>query len=174
MNVRRFAFATLAAASIAVPVGACSGDDTATTSSTTTTTTSAAPRNFQVSTPDGQVSLSLDGQLPPGWPTDFPVPGGAEPAGSGSVGDAESTVRVGVFTTTEAGQATLEFYTDNTEVQTDNPAAAGSGDGLVASLDLVAPYEGSLTVLSRTGATYLIVVLNEDSPGSSGTTTTTG
>lgn len=172
MNVRRFAIAIATVAVIAVPVAACSGDDTADT--TTTTTTSAPPRNFQVSTPDGQVSLSLDGQLPPGWPSDFPVPDGAEPAGSGSIGDGESTVRVGVFTTTGAGQATLEFYTDNTEVQTENPAAAGSGDRLVASLDLVAPYEGSLTVLSRTGTTYLIVVLNEDAPGSSNTTTTTG
>ena len=103
MKVRRFAIVALAAASVAVPVGACSGEDTDATSSTTTTTTSAPPRNFQVSTPDGQVSLSLDGQLPPGWPTDFPVPDGAEPAGSGSIGDAESTVRVGVFTTTETG-----------------------------------------------------------------------
>lgn len=174
MKVRRFAIVALAAASVAVPVGACSGEDTDATSSTTTTTTSAPPRNFQVSTPDGQVSLSLDGQLPPGWPTDFPVPDGAEPAGSGSIGDAESTVRVGVFTTTETGQATLDFYTDNSDVQTENPAAAGSGDRLVASLDLVAPYEGSLTVLSRTGTTYLIAVLNEDAPGSSSTTTTTG
>ena len=80
----------------------------------------------------------------------------------------------GVFTTTETGQATLDFYTDNSDVQTENPAAAGSGDRLVASLDLVAPYEGSLTVLSRTGTTYLIAVLNEDAPGSSSTTTTTG
>jgi hypothetical protein len=167
MNVRRFAVVALAATSLAVPVGACSGDAT----TTTTTTTSTPAKNFRVSTPEGQVSLSLDGELPPGWPTDFPVPDGAEPAGSGSIGDAVSTARVGVFTTTESGEATLEFYTDNADVQTDNASAAGSGDRFVGSLDLDSPYEGTLTALSRAGATYLVVVLNESTRGSSSTTT---
>jgi hypothetical protein len=174
MNVRRIIVTTLAAASIAVPVAACSNEDSTAESTTTTTTTSTPPKNFQVSTPDGQVSLSLDGQLPPGWPTDFPLPDGADPAGSGSLGDGDGTVRVGVFTTTESGQDALAFYTDNKDVKTENPSAAGAGDRLVASVDLVSPVEGSLTVLSRSDTTYLVVVLNDSTSGSSSSTTTTG
>lgn len=173
MKVRRLAItaliAPLALASAAVPLGACSTEDSATTSSTTTSTSTSTPKNFQVSTPDGQVSLSLDGQLPPGWPEDFPLPEGSEPAGSGSVGDAGATVRVGVFTTSTSGQDTLDFYTDNTDVQTENPSVAGSGDRLVGSLDLVSPDPGSITVLSRSGSTYLIVSLNDGESASSTT-----
>lgn len=172
MKVRRLTVTALAVASAAVPL-ACSSEDSATTSSTTTSTTASTPKNFQVSTPDGQVSLSLDGQLPPGWPEDFPLPDGAEPAGSGSLGDTEATVRVGVFTTSALGQDTLDFYATNTDVQTENPSIAGSGDRLVGSLDLVSPDRGSITVLSRSGSTYLIVTLN-DGESASTTSSTTG
>ena len=55
-------------------VSGCSSSGSSTASKTTA-------RNFQVSTPNGQVSLSLDGQLPANWPSQFPVPSGAEVAG---------------------------------------------------------------------------------------------
>lgn len=174
MNRRRTLAALTAAAAALVPLGACSGDDSADTTTTASTTTASAPKNFQVSTPDGQVSLALDGQLPPGWPEDFPLPDGADPAGSGSLGDGSSTVRVGVFATDASGQETLDFYSSNPDVQSENPSVAGAGDRLVGSLDLAAPQAGSITVLSRDGSTYLIVVLNDAGAAGSDSTTTTG
>lgn len=173
MRVRHLTVTALALAAAVVPLASCSSEDSASTSTTASTTTaSTVPKNFQVSTPAGQVSLSLDGQLPPGWPEDFPLPDDAEPAGSGSLGDAEATVRVGVFTTTASGQDTLDVYANDEDLQTENPSLAGSGDRLVGSLDLVSPFAGSVTVLSRSGTTYLIVTLNDGAGGSASTTTT--
>ena len=59
--------------SAVLAVGACSsdsGDETTTTEKATTT--SEAPKELSVSTPEGEVSLSLDGNLPSDWPEDFP------------------------------------------------------------------------------------------------------
>src|SRR4051794_32702828 len=77
----------------------CSSSDTSTpaTTSTSTTTTTASNRTVAFDTPDGQVSVSLDGKLPPNWPTAFPVAPGATPAGSGSLGNSDKTVMVGVY-----------------------------------------------------------------------------
>ena len=80
-----------------VAAAGCSSSSSSSTAGPATTaaspaTTTASPtpkiwaKNFQVSTPNGQVSLSLDGQLPPNWPSQFPVPAGAKAAGSGSLG----------------------------------------------------------------------------------------
>ena len=64
---------------------ACSSDSSSSSKNTTTTSN----KGFEVSTPEGQVSISLSGSLPPNWPDGFPVPSGAEPAGSGSLGNSE-------------------------------------------------------------------------------------
>ena len=40
-------------------------------SSSPTTTLPVETKGFQVETPGGQVSLSLDGLLPPNWPANF-------------------------------------------------------------------------------------------------------
>lgn len=151
-------------------VAGCSSDDSSSADSTSTTTTTEATKNFQVATPEGQVSLSLDGELPPGWPEDFPLPDGAEPAGSGSLGGSESTVRVGVFEVSGSGREVLDFYAGDDALETGEPSFVGSGEDLVGSIDLVSPYAGSVTVLSRDGVGYLVVGLT----GSGATETTAG
>jgi hypothetical protein len=168
MTIRTVAASALLAV-LPVAAVACSGEDSASTSTTTTTTT--AVRNFAVATPQGQVSLSLDGKLPPGWPEDFPVPRSAEPAGSGSLGGTDSTVRVAVYTTTGSGQDTLDFYVDNPDLQVGPPSGAGSGQGFVGSADLLSPFAGGVTVLSRDGEGYLVVTLTEGDGGSDSTAT---
>lgn len=170
MKPRSSALLALLAAVPASLLVACSSDDAASTTTTTTTTTT-APRNFQVSTPQGQVSLSLDGELPPGWPQDFPVPDSAQAAGSGSLGGSDSAVRVAVFDTSESGQDTMDFYADNKDLETKSPSVAGAGENFVGSVELVSPWTGSVTVLSREGSGYLIVTLTGD--GSGGTSSTT-
>src|SRR5262245_44653301 len=81
-------------------LGACSSSSKSSDSRRDTTTTTKQDLNVQ--TADGQVSLSLDGQLPPNWPTSFPVPSGATPAGSGSLENGGSGEMIGVYTTSQA------------------------------------------------------------------------
>lgn len=147
----------------------CSGETDAEDTSTSTTTV-VASGSFEVATPDGQVSLSLDGDLPPGWPDDFPLPADTEPSGSGSLGDESSAVLVGVFTTTLSGPDAFSFYVEDDELELGAQTQAGKDDRFVGSAELVSPYEGSVTVLSREGSTYVVVLLGQGG----GTTTTKG
>jgi hypothetical protein len=111
-----------------VAAAGCSSSSSSTASPATTaaspatTTASPAPkitaRNFQVSTPNGQVSLSLDGQLPPDWPSQFPVPAGAKAAGSGSLGGSSSATLVAAYTTSQAASDAFAFYTGNSKLTT--------------------------------------------------------
>lgn len=167
--------AAAAAAVLALGAAACSSNDSATTTtegSESTTTTTTLPQSFQVATPDGQVSLSLDGKLPPGWPRDFPVPASAEPAGSGSLGNADTAVRVGVYRTDEGGEETLDFYTQDQDLATTGRTAAGVGESFVGRLSLTSPYTGTINVVSHQGTTYLVITLKGDTTAS--TTSTTG
>jgi hypothetical protein len=122
-------------------------------------------RNFQVTTPDGQVSVSLDGQLPPNWPSGFPVPAGAQVAGSGSLGGASSTEHVAVYSTTQSPSDTFSFYSSNTRLTTTSAKSAGTGSSFVGSVQVTAPYTGSVTVVSHSGTTYIVIVLRV--PGAS-------
>jgi len=134
-------------------------------------TTQASPtptstvRNFQLSTPSGQVSLSLDGRLPPNWPGQFPVPSGTRAAGSGSLGGSASAVLVAVYTASMPAPDVFRFYTDNPGLTTSDHRSVGAGERYVGSATITAPYTGSVTVASRSGATQIVVVLR--SPASS-------
>lgn len=134
-----------------------------TAASPATTTASPTPkitaRNFQVSTPNGQVSLSLDGQLPPNWPSQFPVPAGAKPAGSGSLGGSSSATLVAAYTTSQPASDAFAFYTDNSKLTTSAQRSAGAGARYVGRAKITAPYTGSVTVVSHSGTTYIVIVL---------------
>ena len=113
-----------------VAAAGCSSSSSSTASPATTgaspTATSTA-KNFQVSTPNGQVSLSLDGQLPPNWPSQFPVPAGAKAAGSGSLGGSSSATLVAAYTTSESASDAFAFYKDNSKLTTSDQKSVGTG-----------------------------------------------
>ena len=160
----------------------CSSSSSSTASPATTAaspaTTAASPaparttQNFHVSTPNGQVSLSLDGKLPPDWPSQFPVPEGAKVAGSGSLGGSSSATLVGAYTTSAPPSDTFAFYTGNSKLTTSGQKSAGTGSRYVGQAKITAPYTGSVTVVSHSGTTYIIIVLTNSprSPSASPTT----
>jgi hypothetical protein len=138
--------------------------------STSKTTTTSGGKNFHVNTPNGQVSLSLTGQLPPNWPATFPVPSGAKPAGSGSLVNGGSGVMIGVYTTSEAPSDVLNFYKTNTSLTVKSSKSAGKGNAFVGSVQLGGAYDGgSVKVLAVSQSTYIVIVLK---PSSSTATTT--
>lgn len=147
-----------------------------TTASSTPTTASSTPtstaKNFQVATPNGQVSLSLDGQLPPNWPSQFPVPSGAKVAGSGSLGGSSSTALVGVYTTSESAPDAFAFYQANSKLTTSNQKSVGAGAHYIGSAKITAPYTGSVTVVSHSGTAYIVIVLSSSRSSASASPTT--
>ncbi len=162
---------TATAVSAAVLLGgvACSSSST---NEAATTTTTASKKSFEISTEDGQVSLSLDGKLPPGWPSAFPVPNGAQPAGSGSLGGSSTTVLVGVFTAPGSPEDAYGFYTSQSSLTVESKSSIGSGDRYVGTVKFSGSDTGRVTVLPRDGQTYIVVVLETAGTGSTGTTGT--
>ena len=152
-----------------VAAAGCSSSSSSTASPATTTaspaTTKASPtpkttvKSFQVSTPNGQVSLALDGQLPPNWPSQFPVPPGAKAAGSGSLGGASAATLVAAYTTSQSPPDAFAFYTGNPKLTTSGQKSAGAGAAYVGTAKITAPYTGSVTVVSHSGTTYIVIVL---------------
>jgi hypothetical protein len=159
----------------------CSSSSSSTASSATTAaspaTTTASPtpkitaRNFQVATPSGQVSLSLDGQLPPGWPGQFPVPAGAKAAGSGSLGGSGSATLVAAYTTSQPASEAFAFYTGNSTLTTSGQKSAGAGAHYAGRAKITAPYTGSVTVVSHSGTTYIVIVLTSSASSPSASPT---
>jgi len=166
-----FLFAGLVAAAGCSSSSSSTASPATTVPSPATTTASPAPartaKNFQVSTPNGQVSLSLDGQLPPNWPSQFPVPSGAEVAGSGSLGGSSSATLVAAYTTSQSPSDAFAFYTGNSKLSTSGARSAGARETYVGRAKITAPYTGSVTVLSHSGTTYIVIVLTNSSRSSS-------
>ena len=129
-------------------------------SSSSSTATSSPSRSFTVSTPEGSVSLSLDGQLPPGWPSAFPTPAGATSAGSGSVGGSTESHMIAVFQASGTGEDTFNFYKSSSDLTVKNPKSAGTGSAFVGRLELTGNYSGSVTVTGYNNHTYIVVYLN--------------
>lgn len=162
-----------------VAAAGCSSSSSSTASPATTAaspaTTEASPtpritaKNFQVSTPSGQVSLSLDGKLPPNWPSEFPVPSGAKVAGSGSLGGSSPATLVAAYTTSESASDAFAFYKDNSKLTTSGEKSVGVGARYVGRAKITAPYTGSVTVVSHSGTTYIVIVLTNSSPSASPT-----
>ena len=149
-----------------------SSDSSAATTTTAKSSNGTVPKSFSVSVPEGEVSLSLDGQLPPNWPSSFPVPDGAEPAGSGSLAKSESGVQVGVFSTSEAGQGRLRLLQRRLRrCRRRNVKSTGIGNAFVGTLTLGGSYEGTVWVGGYDGTTYIVVVLTGSS-GAGGTSNT--
>ena len=148
-----------------------SSDSSAATTTTAKSSNGTVPKSFSVSVPEGEVSLSLDGQLPPNWPSSFPVPDGAEPAGSGSLAKSESGVQVGVFSTSQSGKDAFAFYSGDSALSPSNVKSTGIGNAFVGTLTLGGSYEGTVWVGGYDGTTYIVVVLTGSS-GAGGTSNT--
>jgi len=145
-----------------VAAAGCSSSSSSASSPATTKASPAATstaKNFQVSTPNGQVSLSLDGQLPPSWPSQFPIPSGAKVAGSGSLAGSSSGTLVGVYSTSQSAPDAFAFYQGNPKLTTSGQKSVGAGATYVGSAKITAPYTGSVTVVSHSGTTYIVIVL---------------
>jgi len=153
-----------------VGVGACSSSSSSSSSSAATTSPPNG-KNFQISTAAGRVSISLNGKLPPNWPTNVPVPAGATPAGSGSLVGSSKGVMIGVYQTTAAPDSTFSYYTANPpsdpSMKTASPSTVGVGSNFVGKVELTAPVTGNVAVLGRGGTTLIVIVLT-----GSGTSTT--
>ena len=147
-------------------LAACSSSSKSGSSTTTT-----AGKNFHVETPDGQVSLSLDGQLPPNWPASFPVPSGATAAGSGSLANGDSGVMIGVYTTSESPEDAYNFYKTNPTLTVTSSTSAGLGSAYLGTVKLGGTYAGSSVVIASLSGTYIVITLKSGSASSTTTTT---
>ena len=145
---------------------ACSSSSKSGSSTTTTT-----GKNFHVETPDGQVSLSLDGQLPPNWPATFPVPSAATAAGSGSLVNQDKGVMIGVYSTSESPQDVYNFYKTNSSLTVTSSKSAGAGSAYLGTIKLGAQYDGSSVVVASLSGVYIVITLKAGA--AAGTTTTT-
>jgi hypothetical protein len=148
---------------------ACSDDDGDSANTTTT-----ANQGFQVETPDGQASLSLSGSLPPNWPDDFPIPSGAEPAGSGSLGGSSSTGFIGVYSTSQSPSEVFSFYTSDTSLTVTSSGMVGS----IGTVEFSGEFNGWVVTLPYQDETLIVVYLSQSTTGTttggSGSGTTTG
>jgi hypothetical protein len=160
MRARRTTVLIGLVAILALGAAACSDDD-----DSSSTTTTASNQGFAVQTPEGQASLSLSGDLPPNWPSDFPVPSGAEPAGSGSLGGTTSTGLVGVYSTSASAEDTYNFYRDNSELQIDSSTSIGGGSTYVGTVQFSGQWNGSVTVLPSGDQTLIVILLSQAGAG---------
>ena len=164
---RRAVVATVLLIAAATGVAACSSSGSSSKSKSTTTT---AARTYSLSTSEGEVTVSLDGELPSGWPSGFPVPSGAKPAGSGSVAGKSDGVMVAVYTLSSGStQDVYNFYKSNSALTVDKSSSAGGTNAFVGSVTFSGTYSGSVTIGSIGSANGFVVVL--DSAGTSGSTT---
>lgn len=162
---------------VALAASACSSDsssDSTTTTAKDTSSVSSSGDGFNISTPEGEVSVSLNGDLPPGWPDGYPLPKGTDAAGSGSLADTSSGVMVGVFTTKESGQDAYDFFTGESSLDPSSESSAGGSSNFLGSMTTGGSFPGSVTVGEFDGSTYIVVILTNDGKGSSSTTTSSG
>ena len=163
IDLRKKALLAVVVATLVVAMAGCSSSSKSASTTTTSTSTTAGNKSFEVTTADGQVSLSLDGNLPPGWPQTFPVPDGASPAGSGSLVKGESGKLVAVFTSTGTPQDAYTFYRDSTAITVDDSSAGGIGPAYLGTVKFSGSSTGRVTVLSKGGATTIVIVLDSGS-----------
>jgi hypothetical protein len=166
MPTRNRTLAVLATALIAAGLLAGCGSSSKAGDSTTT---EAPNKGFDISTPEGSASLSLNGNLPPDWPTAFPVPSDADVAGSGSLGGSESGGMVAVYTVSGSPADAYNFYKDNTSLTVTKSTKYGVGSAFVGTVQFTGTYNGSANIAGRNDTTYLVVVLKSSTDASTTT-----
>jgi len=159
--------AAVATLALTAGLAGCSKDS----AKETTTTTEAKQKDFQVSTPAGEATLSLDGKLPADWPSGFPTPTGAKPAGSGSLSGEDSGVMVGVYSSSQSAIDAFNFYKSQSSLEPSDAKSFGSSTNFLGSMKIGGGYDGNVTVAALSGTTYIVVVL-QTSGSSAGSSTT--
>jgi hypothetical protein len=140
MRTRPIACLALIAVLVAGVAAACGNDSSSSTTTEKKTTTTAA-KSFQVSVPDGQVSLSLDGKLPQGWPSSFPLPETSlKPADEKSAGSTDfvGSMKIaspypGSVTVTEISGSTYIIVLLDTGGKPTTTTAAGAGSSTAST-----------------------------------------
>lgn len=144
-----------------VGLASCSDSDS---DDETTTTTAEAPATteaqaFSTVTGEGMVRVTADGQLPADWPEGFPIPDGATPVGSGEIAGQDAATMIGVFTATGSAQETYAFYRDNPDLTVTGSSVFGSAPDDAGTVTLNGEFPGRVSVITRTGTTYIIANL---------------
>lgn len=177
--MRKLLLMAMVVLGLSVVAVACSNDESSSTTTTTTREDSSksvsggsGSKSFSVETPEGQASLSLDGELPPNWPKDFPAPKQSEVAGSGSLAGESSGAMVGVYTTRQSAADVFDSYKSNAELEPSDVKSLSPGGAFVGRMEIGGAYDGSITVTSVDGTTYVVVVL-KGGGGTASTTTST-
>ena len=172
--MRKTTIAALTAVIVLIGASACSSDSDDSSSTTTTAKDQSLDSNssngFNISTPEGEVSVSLDGELPSGWPSDYPLPRRTDAAGSGALADTSSGVMVGVYTTKESGQDAFDFFTGETSLVPSSESKAGGSSNFLGSMTTAGSYPGSVTVGEVKDSTYIVVILTNEGTDSTATT----
>jgi hypothetical protein len=170
VTVRRRRFALVAALAIvaSLALAACSSAGKSSSSSTTT-----ASKTYSLSTSKGEVSVSLDGHLPDHWPSGFPVPDGAKPAGSGALQGGDEGVMVGVFTTSGSAQDAFDFYKTNSELNVEDARSAGGSNTFVGTVQFSGKYSGVVTAGKVGSSEGFVVILESGTSSSSESSSTT-
>ena len=157
--MQRRVLVVMALVLVSVGAVACSSDSSGSSGGGDKTTTTSKPKNFNVQTPEGEASLSLDGKLPPGWPSSFPVPRGAKAAGSGSLVNDSKDVMVAVYTTSESAADAFSFYTGRSSLNPTDTTKVGVGSAFLGSVKISGEFTGSVTIAGAEGDSYIVIVL---------------
>ena len=129
----RIACALVLAACVTATTAVCSSSGKG-VDAPTTTTLAVETKGFATETPDGQVSLSLDGVLPPHWPANFPV---ASAHRSRRLGLArryhQDCARRCVLVDRPAADV-YRFYASNSAYSVDRSTSVGNGSFFVGNI----------------------------------------
>jgi len=114
---------------------------------------------IDVQTPAGAVTISLDQQLPAGWPADFPVPATATPAGSGALAGAAPTTQIGAYSVAQPPDEVFAFYAQQAGLAVASASSAGTGDEFDGTVRLEGASAGLVTVVGGAGGATIVAVL---------------
>lgn len=136
---------------------------------------SAHGKSVEVSTANGQVSVSLNGKLPPNWPSDVPIPPGANPAGSASLVGKANGIMAGVYRSSQSPEEVYNFYASDSSITTTSKVGVGSGSNYVGRVSMSAPVTADVTIVPYQGGSLIVVAIHGgQGPSTTSTTLSSG
>lgn len=119
----------------------------------------ATPKQVEVQTANGQLSLSLNGELPPHWPHDAPVPPGSHTAGSASLVGESHGLMAGVFRNRQSPEEVYSYYTTANSITVQSQSAVGSGNRFAGRVVVTRPVDANVTVVPYQHETLIVIVI---------------